>query len=157
MHMSAAIRVSRLSRSHGTRARARVAVERVVRNRKSEDGQPASEVIASRHCAHMRCSAADDLAVDPSPFLDRKFTTSPAPGTPADPEEPEESWNDDLEIGSPRRTGSGDGGHPVQEECPSTQTGRTGSGDGVVALVGEPGSGPAGAALGGERRAGMNA
>ena len=55
MHMSAAIRVSRLSRSCRTGAGA--AVVRVVRHRKSEDGQPGSEVIASRRCAHMRRSS----------------------------------------------------------------------------------------------------
>ena len=95
MHMSAAIQVSRLSRSHGTRTGA--AVVRLVRDRKSEDGQPGSGSSRADTVPTCLAQAADDLAVDPSPFLDRKFTTSPAPGTPADPEEPEESCNDDLE------------------------------------------------------------
>ena len=80
MHMSAAITVSRLSQSHGTRAGA--AVVRVVRDRKSEDGQPGSGSSRADTVPTCVVQAADDGAVDPSPFLDRKFTTSPAPGTP---------------------------------------------------------------------------
>lgn len=72
MHMSASIRVGRLSRSHATSAGAPVV--RVVRDRRSGGGHPGSE--ASRAVALPTCvgQAADDVAVDPSPVLDRKFT-----------------------------------------------------------------------------------